>query len=48
MGRMCDYGWRILSEESLCKRILICDYLASGRYYQLIAAITEVVPGNGG
>ena len=44
MMLMFDRGWRIHSEESLPKRALTSYYLATGRYYPLIAGNNQLLP----
>ena len=41
---MCVRGWRIHLEESLQKRTLASYYLATGRYYPLIAGNNQPLP----
>ena len=44
MMLMSDRGWRIHSEESLQKRTLTSYYLATGRYYPLMAGNNQSLP----
>jgi hypothetical protein len=44
MMLMFDRGWRMHSEESLQKRTLTSYYLATGRYYPLIADNNQPLP----
>ena len=44
MMLMSDRGWRIHSEESLQKRALTSYYLATGRYYPLMAGNNQLLP----
>ena len=38
------HGWSTLSKESQLKKTLISYYLATGRYYQLIASNNKLLP----
>ena len=44
MMLMSDRGWRIHSEESLQRKLLTSYYLATGRYYQLMAGNNQPLP----
>ena len=44
MVLMSDRGWRAHLEESQQKRALTCYYLATGRYYPLMAGNNQPLP----